>query len=162
MWVEGVGIVHVPKVLRHFLPVYWANIWMLGLYKSYLTGDRWQVTGDRWQVTGDSWHMTTFLAFNIVAAICKCKEIQCVLHAEFSLKSALETKLCCIQFSRNFFGPILPLFWTPYKKIVILLQATKIFLNLFSMTIFTGKHLIHYQFGEKCNIVSLLFSFYLI
>ena len=71
-------------------------------------------------------------------------------------------KFCCIQFSRNFFGPILPLFWTPYKKIVILLQATKIFLNLFSMTIFTGKHLMHDQFGEKSNIVSLLFSFYLI
>ena len=30
------------------------------------------------------------------------------------------------------------------------------------MTIFTGKHLIHDQFGEKCYIVSLLFSFYLI
>ena len=27
----------VPKVLRHFLPKYWENIWILGLNKSYLT-----------------------------------------------------------------------------------------------------------------------------
>ena len=33
---EG-GDDQVPKVLRHFLPKYCVNIWILGLFKSYLT-----------------------------------------------------------------------------------------------------------------------------
>ena len=34
---RGEGDDQVPKVLRHFLPKYLVNIWILGLYKSYLT-----------------------------------------------------------------------------------------------------------------------------
>ena len=33
---EGGGVDHVLKVLRHFLPKYLVNIWILGLSKSYL------------------------------------------------------------------------------------------------------------------------------
>ena len=33
----GRGDDQIPKVLRHFLPKYWVNIWILGLYKTYLT-----------------------------------------------------------------------------------------------------------------------------
>ena len=35
-WGKGGRDDQVPKVLRHFLPKYWVNIWILGLYKSYL------------------------------------------------------------------------------------------------------------------------------
>ena len=31
-WGEGGGFDHMPTVLRHFLPKYWVNIRMLGLY----------------------------------------------------------------------------------------------------------------------------------
>ena len=36
-WGEGGGFDHMPTVLRHFLPKYWVNIWILGFYKSDLT-----------------------------------------------------------------------------------------------------------------------------
>ena len=35
-WGEGVD--HVTQVLGHFLPKFWVNIWILGLYGSYQAG----------------------------------------------------------------------------------------------------------------------------
>jgi hypothetical protein len=41
----GGGGDHVPKVLRHFLTKFWVNIWILGIYKSYLTVvQKWPIT----------------------------------------------------------------------------------------------------------------------